>query len=82
MQGFWSGDGLIHLKNGTIARTDITETWSEQPLMMLDELIRLTDVSLSPGSYDALAAFANNSPRWDRVDLFHLMLFTPELQVA
>ena len=50
--------------------------------MMLDELIRLTDVTLSPGSYAALAAFANNSPRWDRVDLFHLMLFTPELQVA
>jgi uncharacterized protein (DUF1800 family) len=82
MQGFWNGDGLIHLKNGTIARTDITETWSDQPLMMLDELIRLTDVELSSGSYDALAAFANNSPRWDRVDLFHLMLFTPELQVA
>ncbi|MFW2334677.1 DUF1800 family protein [Ilumatobacter sp.] len=82
MQGFWNGDGLIHLKNGTIARTDITETWSDQPLMMLDELIRLTDVELSSGSYAALAAFANNSPRWDRVDLFHLMLFTPELQVA
>ena len=38
MQGYWSGDGLMHLKNGTIARTDITETWRDEPLTVLDEM--------------------------------------------
>ena len=44
MQGYWNGDGLIHLKNGTISRTDVTETWRDQPLKVLDEMLRLTDV--------------------------------------
>lgn len=82
MQGYWNGDGFIHLKNGTIARTDITETWRDEPLRVLDELLRLSDITLTSGSYNALAAFATNSERWDRSDLFHLMLFAPELQVA
>ncbi len=82
MQGYWNGDGLIHLKNGTISRTDVTETWRDQPLKVLDEVLRLTDVRLTSGSYDALAAFATNSERWERSDLFHLVMFAPELQVA
>jgi len=82
MQGYWSGDGLIHLQNGTIARDDITDTWRDEPLTVLDELLRLTDVTLTSGSYDALAAFATGSERWERSDLLHLLLFAPELQVA
>jgi uncharacterized protein (DUF1800 family) len=75
MQGYWNGDGYIHLKNGTIARDDVNETWR-------DELLRLSDITLTSGSYDALATFATNSQRWERSDLLHLMLFAPELQVA
>lgn len=82
MQGYWGGDGLIHLKNGTIARTDINETWRDQPLKVLDEILRLTDLTLTARSYDALASFATASERWERSDLFHLVLFAPELQVA
>ena len=82
MEGYWNGDGLIHLKNGTIARTDVTETWRDQPLKVLDELLRLTDITLTQSSYDALASFSTNSARWERSDLFHLVMFAPELQVA
>jgi uncharacterized protein (DUF1800 family) len=82
MQGYWDGDGLIHFRNGTIARDDVTDTWRDEPLMVLDEILRLTDISLTPGSYNALAAFATNSERWERHDLFHLVMFSPELQVA
>ena len=82
MKGYWSGDGLIHLKNGTISRADVTDTWRDQPTKVLDEILRLTDITLTPGSYDALASFSTASARWERSDLFHLVMFSPELQVA
>jgi uncharacterized protein (DUF1800 family) len=82
MQGYWGGDGLLHLKNGTIARDDVQETWRDQPLKVIDEILRLSDLELTSGSYDALATFAENSERWERSDLFHLVMFAPELQVA
>ncbi len=82
MQGYWSGDGLLHLKNGTIARDDVEDTWQDQPQTVIDEILRLADLELTPGSYEALAAFSRNSSRWERSDLFHLVMFAPELQVA
>jgi uncharacterized protein (DUF1800 family) len=82
MQGYWNGDGLIHLKNGTISRTDIQETWRDQPQKVVDEILAMTDISLSQRSYDALLAFSEGGPWWERSDLFQLVMFTPELQVA
>jgi uncharacterized protein (DUF1800 family) len=82
MQGYWGGDGLLHLKHGTIARNDVQETWRDQPLKVIDEILRLADLELTPNSYEALAAFARNSERWERSDLFHLVMLAPELQVA
>jgi uncharacterized protein (DUF1800 family) len=82
MQGYWGGDGLLHLKNGTIARNDVQETWRDQPLKVIDEILRLADLELTPGTYEALADFARNSERWELSDLFHLVMFAPELQVA
>jgi hypothetical protein len=82
MQGYWNGDGLIHLKNGTISRVDVTDTWKDQPAKVVDELVRLTDVRLTAGTYAALLAFSTASSRWERSDLFHLFMFSPELQVA
>ncbi len=79
MQGYWSGDGLLHLKNGTISRSYVEST---EPTAVIDELLRLTDLELTAGTYEALAAFARNSERWELSDLFHLVLFAPELQIA
>ena len=82
MQDYWSG-GALRLRNGTISRSDI-DAWdaADQPLKVIDEILRLTDLSLSAGSYDALADFALNSARWERSDLFHLVMLAPDLQVA
>ena len=82
MQGYWSGDGLIHLRNGTISRADVTDTWADDPQRVLDEILAMTDITLTPTSYDALLAFSQNAARWERSDLFHLVMFSPELQVA
>lgn len=82
MTGYWNGDGVIHLKNGPIARTDVTDTWADQPLKVLDEFLRLTDLQLTAGSYGALADFLTSTSRWERADLFHLVLLAPELQIA
>lgn len=80
MQDYWSG-GALHLRNGTISRADV-DAWDDQPLKVIDEMLRLADLSLSAGSYDALAEFARNSARWERSDLFHLVMLAPDLQVA
>lgn len=82
MQGYWNGDGKLHLRNGTISRTDVQETWRDQPLKVIDEVLRLSDLELTAGSYQALADFSSNSERWERSDLFHLVMLAPELQVA
>ena len=82
MGGYWDGDGLLHLRNGTISRTEMTEQWAEQPLRPIDRFLELADLKLTPSSYDALASFSRNSNRWDRAELFHLILLAPELQVA
>ena len=82
MTGYWSGDGLLRLKNGTISRTDVQETWRDEPLKVIDEILRLTDLELTAGSYEALAEFSRNSERWERSDLFHLVMLAPDLQVA
>ena len=83
MQGYWNGDGLIHLKNGTIARDDVTETWAgpavegarRDPPADRHHADAGDRMPRSPHSRQA-------SARWERSDLFHLVMFSPELQVA
>jgi uncharacterized protein (DUF1800 family) len=84
MQGYWSGDGLLHLKNGTISRTYVEnrDRAREDHVEVIDELLRLADLKLTSQTYGALADFARSSERWELSDLFHLVMFAPELQVA
>lgn len=82
MDGYWNGDGLMHLRNGTISRADVTDSWRDDPRRVLDEFLGLSDLRLTATSYDALLAFSQQSERWERSDLFHLILLAPELQVA
>jgi uncharacterized protein (DUF1800 family) len=82
MTGYWGGDGVIHLANGTIARTDVQTTWADDPGRVLTEFLDKTDITLSTRSYNALLAFATGGPSWERSDLFHLIMLAPELQVA
>ena len=52
------------------------------PAEVIDEILRLSDLELTASSYEALADFSRNSERWERSDLFHLVMLAPELQVA
>lgn len=83
MQDYWSG-GALHLRNGTISYDFVNDRDRDQAdyTEVLDEVLRLAELELSPASYDALASFATSSYRWELSDLFHLAMLAPELQVA
>lgn len=82
MRGYWNGDGVIHLARGTISKTEVQEAWASAPLAVIDRYLELANLSVTNSTYDALATFSRASSRWERADLFHLILLAPELQVA
>lgn len=82
MTGYWGGDGVIHLANGTISRTDVQTTWADDPERVLTEFLDKAGIELSTRSYNALRNFASGGPSWERSDLFHLIMLAPDLQVA
>lgn len=83
MQDYWGG-GALHLRNGTISYDFVNDRDRDQAdyTEVLDEVLRLAELELTPASYDALASFATSSYRWELSDLFHLAMLAPELQVA
>lgn len=82
MTGYWSGDGLIHLAGGTISRTEVTETYAEQPVQLLDRFTELMQISLSPSTHQALSTMATQMSRWERSDLLSMILLAPDFHVA
>jgi uncharacterized protein (DUF1800 family) len=82
MSGYWNGDGLIHLGGGAISRTEIETTYRDQPAALLDRIVELMQIELSPTSYAALLTFAEESEWWGRSDLIRLTFLTPEFHVA
>ncbi|NNE12182.1 MAG: DUF1800 family protein [Ilumatobacter sp.] len=82
MRGYWGDeDPYLHLAGGSINR-EVVQDRDSTGRAVLDQLLVLMGLSLTPTSYDALAAFADAAQRWERIDLAHLILFSPELQVA
>ncbi len=82
MTGYWDGDGLIHLAGGTLSRTEIDETYRDQPVAVLDRMLELMQVTLTPSTHAALSAHSTQSQRWERSDLLSLIMLAPELHVA
>ena len=83
MTGYWGGDGLVHLRRGTISRTEIEETtYRDDPVGLLDRMLALMDVRLSATSRQALVTLAEQSSRWERTDLLPLILIAPDFHVA
>jgi len=70
--------GLIHLAGGTISKTQVQETWRDAPLAVIDRYLELANLSVTNSTYDALATFSRASGRWERADLFHLILLAPD----
>ncbi len=83
MTGYWNGDGLMRLAGGTISRTEITEgTYRDQPLALLDRMLELMRLTLTPSTHAVLSAHSTQSERWERSDLLALIMLAPELHVA
>ena len=85
MRGYWNGDGLIHLGGGTISKAEIEGTYAalpNGPAQLVDRILSLMQVTLSPSSRQALLTFSKNAQRWERNQLILLTLLAPEFHVA
>ncbi len=83
MEGYWNGDGLLHLAGGTLSRTEIQDTtYSDDPDGLLDRLLELMQLELTSSSKGALSAMVNDASRWERIDVLPLILLAPEFHVA
>lgn len=83
MSGYWNGDGLIHLGNGTLSRTEIEQTtYRDDPDGLVDRMLALLGIQLSNGSRQALVTMSRQCSRWERTDLLPLILIAPDFHVA
>lgn len=83
MSGYWGGDGLIHLKNGTLSKDEIQGTpYRNDPDGVVDRMLELMDVQLSAGSRAALVDLSRKFNQWQRTDILPLILIAPDFHVA
>jgi uncharacterized protein (DUF1800 family) len=82
MMGYWGGDGLIHLKNGTLSQTQLQDGYGSDPAGAVDRMLELMGVELSAGSRAALVTMSGACSRWERTDLLPLILITPDFHMA
>ena len=80
--GYVDGDGLIRLAGGAISRHEIEVLYAAQPQTVLDRILELMGVTLSPDSYDTLLAFAVDAPPSERIDLVHMIFLTHDFHLA
>jgi uncharacterized protein (DUF1800 family) len=83
MSGYWQGDGLIHLANGTLSRAEVEQTtYKDDPIGLVDRMLQLMGVHLSSTSRQALVSLSTANSRWERTDLLPLILIAPDFHVA
>jgi uncharacterized protein (DUF1800 family) len=82
MLGYASGDGRVHLGRGSITKTQIESTWAAQPGTLLDRMLELMDVALDASSYGVMLDLAQQLSPAQRTDLVHMIMLTPEFQLA
>jgi uncharacterized protein (DUF1800 family) len=82
MEGFWNGDGLVHLAGGEISNTQITDTWADDPDRVVDRIVELMQINPPAGSKSVLYQFARGAERWERTDLVQLVLIDPAFHLA
>jgi uncharacterized protein (DUF1800 family) len=83
MSGYWNGDGLVHLANGTLSRTEVEQTtYASDPVGLVDRMLSLMGIQLSAGSRQALVTMSTRCSRWERTDLLPLILIAPDFHLA
>ena len=83
MTGYWNGDELMHLANGTLSRSEIEKTtYKDDPVGVVDRMLELMGVQLAATSRRALVEMSEACSRWERTDLLPLILIAPDFHVA
>jgi hypothetical protein len=82
MRGYFNGDGLIHLADGSISKTEIDTTYRDRPEELVDRFYELMRISPTPATRAALRAYARSAERWERAYLSGLIMIAPEFHVA
>lgn len=82
MQDYWDGAGVMRLADGVLTRDEIEGYYATRPVALLDRMLDLMNLTLSPTSHDALATLSGAAYFWERGDLLPLILITPEFHLA
>jgi uncharacterized protein (DUF1800 family) len=82
MAGYWHGDGLVHLANGTLSRAEMEGVYADDPAGVVDRMLALMGVEVSASTRQALVTMSSRCSRWERTDLLPLILIAPDFHVA
>lgn len=82
MPGYSSGDQLIRLVGGNVSRTEVRETYRNRPIDLVQRVLDLMQVTVSPETRKALDDFAVAAPVSDRHHLVRLVMLSPDLHMA
>ena len=82
MTGYWQGDGLVHLANGTLSRAEMEGRYANDPAGVVDRMLALMGVAVSASTRQALVTMSSRCSRWERTDLLPLILIAPDFHVA
>jgi uncharacterized protein (DUF1800 family) len=82
MPGYYNGDGMIHLAGGPLTRTEVRDTYRHRPTELVQRVLDLMQVSVTPETRLALDQYAIDAPYWERQHLVRLVLLSPDLHMA
>ena len=82
MPGYSTGDQMIHLAGGDLLRTEVRDTYRYQPVQLVQRVLDLMQVTVSPETRQALDDYATTAPYGDRHHLIRLVMHTPDLHMA
>ena len=77
-----TGDQMIHLAGGDLLRTEVRDTYRYQPVQLVQRVLDLMQVTVSPETRQALDDYATTAPYGDRHHLIRLVMHTPDLHMA
>lgn len=82
MPGYSTGDLLIHLVGGDLSRAEVRDIYRDRPIELVQRVLDLMQVTVSPETRQALNDYAVTAPYWDRHYLIRLVMLTPDLHMA
>ena len=82
MPHYWDGDGLVHLAGGTLSQTEVSTTYLNNPAGLVDRVLQLLRITVTPSTRDALVAYTSSVAWWERNLVVTLALLSPDMNLA